>query len=376
MKHDSLRVEIDGAEIDDLYRDLLSLEIELDDQLAAMFRITMALLQSPDGSWPYLDDPRFSLWRRVVVTAGLEDDEHQLIVGYITHLRPSFGTGLEQCRLDIWGMDATALMDRVDRLKDWPNKTDSDIATEIFQGYGLAPEVTGTDIVHDEELSTIIQRETDIQLLRRMALRNGFECFVDGDTGYFRTPAVDTAPQPVLSVLFGAETTVNRFELDANALTPSEVTMCQLDHVSGEVLTAQARPGRRPGLGAEPASSCLAPGMEPGLVQIGRTVTTGNPEMSALCDGLLDQGSWFVTGRGEVAANQYGAILRPRATVTIKGVGETHSGVYYVAHVTHRFTAAGYLQSFRVKRNALMPIGDEDFAGESGGLLGALVGGL
>ena len=72
MKHDRLRVEIDGTEVDDLYSDLVSLDVELDDQLAAMFRITVTLLPRPDGSWPYLDDDRFSLWRRVVVTAGLE----------------------------------------------------------------------------------------------------------------------------------------------------------------------------------------------------------------------------------------------------------------------------------------------------------------
>ncbi|MGK8558158.1 phage late control D family protein [Nocardia gipuzkoensis] len=375
MKYDSLRITVDGAESDELYRDLISLEVELDDELAAMFRIKLALLQRPDGSWPYLDEPPFTLLRRVVVTAGLEDDAQLLIVGYITHLRPTFGTGREQCVLDIWGMDASVLMDQVDRLKDWPDKTDSDIATEIFQTYGLTPQVAGTGIVHDAELSTIIQRETDIQLLRRLALRNGFECFVDGDTGWFRPPAVDAEPQPVLAVFFGGRTNVNRFELEAHALAPSEVSMSQVDRVSGEVLNAQARPGRYPELGAEAVTSFLGAGMEAGSVRIARTVTTGNPEMSALCDGLLEQGSWFVIGSGEVAANQYGSILRPRATVTIKGIGEAHSGLYYVAHVTHRFTAGGYTQAFRVRRNALMPTGKEDFAGNGELSLGALAGG-
>ena len=110
--------------------------------------------------------------------------------------------------------------------------------------------------------------------------------------------------------------------------------------------------------------------MPAGLVQIGRTVTTGAPEMTALCQGLRDRGEWFVTGEGEVAANQYGTILTPRGTVTIKGIGETHSGLYYVTHVTHTFTAAGYTQTFRVKRNALMPTGDEDFAGDVDGFGG------
>jgi phage protein D len=376
MKHDRLQVHIDGTEVDDLYRDLVSLDVELDDQLAAMFRITVTLLPRPDGSWPYLDDDRFSLWRRVVVTAALDGDAVQLIAGYITHLRPEFGVGLERCRLDIWGMDATVLMDRADRLKDWPNKKDSDVAAEIFESYGLTPRVTATEVIHDDNVSTIIQRETDIQLLRRLALRNGFECFVDGDTGYFRPPQVDSTAQPVLAVLFGGATTVNRFSLEVNALTPSDVTMCQKDHATGDVLNATATQGNQPSLGAEPASSYLPAGMEPGLVRIGRTVTTGNAEMSALCGGLFDQGTWFVTGHGEVGANEYGHILTPRRTVTIKGIGEAHSGVYYVTHVTHRFTLDGYTQAFRVKRNALMPTGKEVFANASDTLLDAVAGGV
>ena len=239
-------------------RDLVSLDVELDDQLAAMFRITVTLLPRPDGSWPYLDDDRFSLWRRVVVTAALDGDAVQLIAGYITHLRPEFGVGLERCRLDIWGMDATVLMDRADRLKDWPNKKDSDVAAEIFDSYGLTPRVTATEVIHDENVSTIIQRETDIQLLRRLALRNGFECFVDGDTGYFGAPQVDSPPQPVLAVLFGGATNVNRFSLEVNALTPSDVTMCQHDHATGDVLNATATQGNQPSLGAEAAEQLSA----------------------------------------------------------------------------------------------------------------------
>src|SRR4051812_15240828 len=132
MQHDNLRIEIGGAEVEDLYRDLLSLEVELDDELAGMFRMTLTLRLNPDGSWTYLDDELFVIWQRVVVTAGLADDSRELLAGYVTHLRPQFTVGLEQSRLEIWGMDATVLMDRVDTLKAWPDKTDSDIAEDRF----------------------------------------------------------------------------------------------------------------------------------------------------------------------------------------------------------------------------------------------------
>jgi hypothetical protein len=46
-------------------------------------------------------------------------------------------------------------------------------------------------------------------------------------------------------------------------------------------------------------------------------------------------------------------VLLPRRTVVINGVGATHSGTYYVTHVTHRFRENSYNQHFRVRRNAL-----------------------
>lgn len=371
MTYDSLTITIAGTEAADIYPDLLSLEVELDEELTGMFRLTVALQLHADGSWTYLDDSRLVPWQRVVITAGLSSGTEQLLSGYITHLRPSFGDGLDQCRLDIWGMDASVLMDRVDVLRDWPNKKDSDIATEVFDSYNLTPRVTDTGVIHDEKVSTIIQRETDIRFLRRLALRNGYECFVDGGTGYFRPPAVDGTPQPVLAVQFGDQTTVTRFALQVNALAPANVTMFGVDRLNKQVLDASADSPALRQLGAKPIGSFLASGMTPAQAYLGQAVTTGLPEMTALCQELYDRNNWFVTAEGEVDANAYGSVLKPRGTVLIKGTGQTHSGTYYVSHVTHSFTADGYTQRFAVKRNALAPTGSEDFSAAAGLLAGS-----
>lgn len=371
MAYDSLQIEIAGTEAADIYPDLLSLEVELDEELAGMFRLALALQLHADGSWSYLDDDRLVPWQRVVITAGLASDTEQLLSGYITHVRPSFGDGLDQCQLEIWGMDASVLMDRDDVLKDWPNKKDSDIAQEVFQTHNLSPQVTDTGVIHDEDVSTIIQRETDIRFLRRLALRNGYECFVDGDTGYFQPPAVGGSPQPVLAVQFGDQTTVTRFALEVNALAPSNVTMFQVDRLNKQVLDASADSLALRQLGAKPIGSFLAGGMSPGRAYLGQAVTTGLPEMTALCQELYDRSSWFVTGEGEVDANGYGSVLKPRGIVLIKGVGQTHSGMYYITHVTHSFTSDGYTQRFTVKRNALAVTGSENFSADGGPLSGS-----
>ena len=373
MKYDNVVIQIGGSEIPELYNDLVSLEVELDEELAGMFRMSITLFLNSDGSWNYLDDDRLTIWQQVVIIAGLEDDTEQLISGYITHIKPSFGIGLDECTLEIWGLDASVLMDREDQLKDWPSRKDSDIASEIFGTYGLTPQVQDTEIIHDEQVSTIIQRETDIRFLKRLALRNGYECYVDGDTGYFQPPQLSSSPQQILAVQFGDDTNVNRFHLEVNALATAEVSMSQVDHDTKEVIDTTSSPGSQQALGASGSDSYLSGNATSAIVCVAKTVTTGDTEMSALCQGLYNEGEWFVTGEGEVAANQYGNILKPRNPVTIKGIGETYSGIYYVTHVNHVFNSDGYIQRFRVKRNGLMPTGAEDFSDDSsGGLLGLL----
>ncbi|MBD1836290.1 phage late control D family protein [Cyanobacteria bacterium FACHB-472] len=365
-------ITIDDEEVSDLYQNLVSFEVELDDELAAMFRLHIAIALQPDGSWTHLDDEQFRVWQPITITAGLESGTQELISGYITHVKPSFAPDITQCTLEVWGMDGSVLMDREEKLKDWPNKKDSDIAAEIFSQYGFTPETEDTVVIHDEAISTTIQRETDIQFLRRLALRNGFECYVEGKTGYFRSPKLDAPPQPVLAVHFGDETNVQQFSLEVNALTPANVAMFQVDRATKEILDVTTETSQQPALGETDASGLLTAGMNPGVVVVGGVVATGQPEMNALCQGLYDQGSWFVTGVGEVAANDYGHVLRARQTVTIKGIGETYSGIYYVTHVTHSFTTEGYTQSFRMKRNGLLPTGAEEFSASSG-LLGGLL---
>ncbi|MFD1213395.1 phage late control D family protein [Arthrobacter sp. GCM10027362] len=362
MEQEKLRLEIGGAELPELYEDLINLEVELDDELAGMVRISLAVPQRGDGTWPYLDDERIQLWQPVVITAGLGDEQEKLLSGYITHLRPDFAGDPDQCQLEIWGMDSSVLMDRRTILKDWPNRKDSDIAEEVFGSYGLGSDVTDTEIIHDADVSTIIQRETDIRFLKRLARRNGFECYVSGTMGYFGPPALHRRPQPVLQVQCGEETTVTRFAVEVAAQGPSPVAMTQLDHLTKEILGVAVEKTSRKLLGAKPPAAYLPAGMNPELTHLGQTVTTGGPEMEVLCQGLHDRGEWFVTGEGEVAANQYGTILMPRRTVTIKGIGETYSGVYYVSRVTHVFTPGGYTQVFTVQRNALLPTGSEEFS--------------
>lgn len=361
MAFDCFILETADGEISVPRADVLGLDVELDTELASMFRLRLAVRQRRSGGWTYLDDERFRPWQSMKISGGFIGRVKELMSGYITHVKPDFTANAGQCSVEIWGLDGSVLLDREERSFAWPNETDSAIAAKIFRRYGLTSIVTETETRHDDKVSTIIQRETDMQFLKRLALRNGFECYIEGATGFFRRPQVAADPQPVLAVHFGVETNVNRVAIEMNALAPTDVSMCQVGRTTKETLQETATSGQQKVLGAVNGTGLLAPGIAARRVNVSMNAAVGYSEMRVFCQELFHQAEWFVTAMGEIDGQRYSHVLKPHGTVVIKGVGATYSGIYYVTHVTHTFTAKGYTQTFRAKRNALRPTGQEEF---------------
>lgn len=365
MSNDFLKIEIDNSEATNVYTDLMRLEVELDDELAAVFKLQLCMMQYGD-EWTNLDSENLQPWKPVTINAGFRDDFTEIFKGYISRIIPSFGQSPTQAYLEIHGVDKSILLDREEILKDWVSKKDSDIASEIFSNYQLTAQVTDTGVVHDEAVSTIIQRETDMQFLKRLALRNGYECYVQGDTGYFGKPLTDEEPQPVLAVHYGNQTTLNNFRLSVDSVAPANIAMVQIDRESKDVHEVSIESSSHQLYGENDMSSFLTSGQKPRKVYVGKNSATGPEEMSKLCQGLFDRNEWFVYGSGDVFSFDYGHVLMPRKPVTIKGIGEAYSGVYYVNHVKHVFLPHGYSQQIQVKRNALGLLGNENFSIETG----------
>jgi phage protein D len=362
MKNENFKIEIDGSEADDIYEDLISLEVEIDERFAGMALLRLPLNFLSEAGWSYLDDSRFVPWKEVAIEAGFDDSTEEIFTGYITHVKPTFAPEITQCYLDIWAMDQSVKLGQEEILKAWPNKKDSDIATEILNASGFTPNVDNIEIVHDEKISTIIQRETDLQFLNRLALRNGFEFYVTGSTANFVAPVYSGSAQPVLAFQFGEETNLNRFTITANGLTATNVGMFQVDRLTKEINESAVEASTLTALGGSGPETFTASGLPTAKTIIAMNPASGQLEIDAICASVFHRAQWFVTGEGEIAANLYSNILNARETVTIKGIGATYSGDYYVTHVTHSFTSDGYVQRFKVKRNALMISGSEDFS--------------
>jgi phage protein D len=365
-------ISIEDEPAPDLFLSLIDMEIEEDHRMAASFRIKIAISRQDDGLWAFLDDERIKPWAKFTISANLSDEEVEIITGFVTQIKPHLAADANGSYIEIWGMDPSCLMSLEEKIKAWPNMSDSDIATQIFSEYSLAPEVDSTEVIHDEAVATIIQRETDIQFLKRLARRNGFECVVSGETGFFRKPQLDADPLPVLAAHFGPETTLISFDAKLNVLRPTKVEMHQIDTVGKQIEDSAIEAGEQEQLGRDRAESMAAPDGLIARTFVRHAVATGLPEMENLCRALFDEAEWFIEATGEVESMLYGTVLKTKSVVPIKGVGELFSGNYYITHVKHRFSPDKYTQHFTSRRNAMAPSGDEAFGG-AGSLLGGLL---
>jgi phage protein D len=354
----------DGPTQQDVGSTLLELEVQEDHDLAGVFRMKLAIVREQGGLWTLLDQDQADPWAKVEIKMNVGDVEESVIKGYITHVRIHIDATEGNSYMELAGMDASCLLSVEEIIKDWPGKSDSEIAQAIFSKYNLSSDVETTDVVHNDTFSTVIQRESDIQFLKRLARRNGFECVFVGDMGIFKSPDLDSTPLPVLAAHFGKETNLTSFDANLSALRPTAVEMHQIDVLAKQQQDITVEESAQKELGSDgPPTPPLPEGKKPRMF-VRHSVATGLPEMQKLANALADEAAWFIEARGEVDSITYGSVLHARKRVPIKGVGEMFSGIYYLTSVKHVYHVDRYLQYFTARRNATKPNPD-DFGGTS-----------
>jgi phage protein D len=341
-----------------------SMDIEVEEHIdsADVFRVRIALSIQGDGTWTHLEDPRFAIWNQLKIVGGYPGDNTTLIDGYITHVSASLsGPGTEDSFLEITGMDGSALMDLEEKQVAWPNKKDSDIAQQIFTSYGFTHVVEDTQLQHAEAVATILQSESDIRFLRRLAARNGFECYVQGQRGFFRSPNLQDPPQKILAIQFGDQTNLASLGIQVDGTPPTTLEIRRIDPVAKQVDRETLTDLPRRKLGRQTLKE-LRSRRKDGRRLIKQHPAAATLEMKSELRSAYDAAGEFVTLTGQIDARAYGAVLRAKKLVTVKGIGSTYSGLYYVSRVRHLFTSDGYQQSFEAFRSGLGLLGTESFA--------------
>jgi len=341
------------------------IEIECSLEVASVVRVRFGIAQNEVGDWSILQEDLF----RPLVPLGVRIDTglgvpQAVVNGFVSAAEVTWSESAGGSVLEVTGLDATALMNLEEKVTQWPNLPDTAIAAAILGQYGLVPQVGSSSPVLVQPEGTTIQRGTDIRFLRRLALRNGFDCYVQPepltglDFGHFEPRQTSGLPQAVLNVAMREQTNVSDFAIRYDMLRPTTVNATGLDASSKQSQPAPAPAPEQAPLGAEPALLRVP------TTPVVRPVDTGLPrtaELRTAAQAIVDRSSWAIAASGQAGPDV--GLLRPGGIVNIRGVGDVYSGSYVVTTVRHTLSADGWTQRFEASRNALRATGGELFAG-------------
>jgi phage protein D len=339
-------------------------EIVVDSSLeeASALRVRFGIAQTQLGDWTVLTE---DLFRPLVpVTARVQTGvlPEALITGYVVKQEATYGDVAGTSTLEVSGLDATLLMNLEEKVTPWPNLPDGAIAAAIFGQHALVPMVQPTPPTLVEPEGTTIQRGTDIRFLRRLARRNGFDCYVQPealtgiDQGFFRPRQTLGVPQAVLNVAMGDESNVTEFRIRYDMTQPTTVLAANLDTTTKAPQPALAPASLQPPMGIEPTLTRVLP---PPVVRPADTGLVRTSELQSLAQAIADESSFALVAEGEVGPAV--GILRPGGIVNVRGAGRLYNGSYFVTRVTHTITRDDYRQRFEARRNAATMTGAEVF---------------
>ena len=360
----SFRLLLDGNPADDsLYASLSSLEVEENVDLPGAIQLNLAVSNTGDGDLAFVNDSGLGPFANLAVVATPEGQDAQCIFdGYVLSHKLHLETGTTASTLQVWGQDASWLMNVEEKTKEWVDVTDADVANAIFGDYGITPapdNTTDDSPSHTEAGHSLMQRASDIQFLRSLARRNGKLCWVGcadqpgQRTGYFAKPALDGDPIATITLNDPEAPIVSALDFECDVTRPSAVKASQ----------ALFNDDSEDGVSADTSDSGLTLLDERGLADFaGQPVTViltapvdDAGELNLRATSLLREAGWFLRCEGEVDVSRLQTVLRVGTIVMINGAGSLHSGKYFVWSVRHAITGDSHKMKFTLVRNAIGP---------------------
>jgi phage protein D len=359
---------------DDFYTQMTSLEVEDNIDLPAAFQLHLPVSRSSDGDLTFVNDDAFQPFTSFAVVVSVEGQDAECIFdGFVLSQKLHVETGTTNSTLQVWGQDASVLMNLEEKVKEWVDTTEGAAANAIFDDYGIqaAPENLEDDSPsHPESGHTLMQRGTDIQFLRRLAKRSGKFVRVTcadqpGDrTGFFAKPALDASPALTLLLNDPESWNVNSLDIEWEVMRPSAVRARQtlFNDPSPDGAIGDASDSGLPALGDRDLATFAG---QPVTVLLAAPVDDAG-ELAQRSRAVLRDAGWFVHCEGEADVARLNQVIRAGSIVEIAGIGSVHSGKYLVWSVHHTITQDSHKMRFVLARNAVGP------THSGGGILGGL----
>jgi phage protein D len=348
---------------DDLHGAISSLEVEENLDLPDAFQLGVTVNRTRAGELNFPGERRLRPFANVAVVVTPEGGASECIFdGFVLSHKLHLQSAVTASTLEVWGQDASWLMNLEEKVREWPDVTDGAVANSIFEDHGITPSEDNTEddlAAHTEDGHSLMQRGTDLGFLRGLARRNGKFCRVactdtpGRRTGYFSKPRLDGDPVAVIALNDPVKPDVESLDLEWDVARPTTVKASQ-------ALFNDATPE---GVTTEATSSGLTPLDDQSLADFAGedlSVLLTAPvddagELALRAQSVLREEGWFVRCQGAVDSARIGRVLRVNTVVNLIGLGSLYSGKYLVWSVRHSITSDAHRMRFVLYRNALGP---------------------
>lgn len=353
---------LDGTPADeDFYNKITSLEVEENIDLPGAIQLILPVTNTEEGDLTFVNSDRLQPFANLAVVATVENQPDECIFdGYVLAHKLHLETGTTNANLQVWGQDASWLMNLEEKVREWVDMTDATVANTLFSEYGITPAPDNTENdspSHTEDTHSLMQRGSDIQFIRNIARRNGKFCRVACKNlpgqriGYFCKPKLDSEPVVTFTLNAPEAWNVNTLDFDWDVTRPSAVKTSQalFNDSNEDGVTVDTDDSGLKLLDARGLADFAGKQMKVLLT----APVDDALELSLRAQSLLREASWFVRCEGEADVSRLNLVLRVGTVVQIEGVGSLNSGKYYVWSVRHTITPDYHKMKFVLVRNAI-----------------------
>jgi hypothetical protein len=298
---------------------------------------------------------------RVIILMTLKGLPQVLMDGVVTRqeVQPSNQPG--QSTLTLTGEDLSVLMDVVQVRVPYPAMPDNVRITTIlakYAAFGVVPVVVPPLVQSVDSPTSRIDAQdgTDREYIRSLATQSGYVFYLEPgpapgtSIAYVGPDLRIPVPQPALNVNMDADTNVESLSFSLDGLAKKTTVMFLLDPVTRKIPIPVPVPDvnpLHPPLGLRPTPPARITFAED-------TTRLSASEALKRAFGIMMQSADAVSASGSLNTAAYGAVLRARMLVGVRGAGLAYDGLYYVDSVTHSIKRGEYKQSFQLSRDGLI----------------------
>jgi hypothetical protein len=303
------------------------------------------------GDLPLLVDSRLDPGTLLSVLVPVGSTAHCLVKGPVHGQQIRLQHGGAGSWVEVLGSDTTVAMDRETRTTIWADVTDGDAVSTILANYGYTPDVQSTSASHPETKHTLVQRDSDLRFVRRLARRNGFLFWVTCDslgveTAHFTRPPLDGQAEAELVINLDSPS-LQAVDLTWDVERPTSVVGTQLDLNTKENLDGDVAATPQTILGDSSLADITG---DTRSVHLSAPVDDAG-DLQTRGEGILIESDWFIRATCQTTLQTLGKLVRAHTVVELKGAGSRHSGKYLVAAVRHTIDAATHTMDLTLVRN-------------------------